>query len=113
MMGPMRRPWAVLLLALAGCHSDDAITVINTGAEPVLVKLEWRGGRSWDWTWSEDDDRHFEVPAGGIVTEKVGRPEEVDVLILRKSDGLVLLADDFEQDDFESDHGHIEITVAP
>jgi hypothetical protein len=102
---------ALALVALAGCHSEDELTIINAGAEPVLADLEWRRDSTWDW----NDRRHrlVEIPAGGIYSDDVGQVAKLNVLIFRKSDGLVLLSDDFEADDFDDDHGHIEITVTP
>jgi hypothetical protein len=100
---------AFAALALAGCHDEDEITVFNQGSETVIVDLEY-----WDGDWWEDDHhRVVELPAGAVYTKDVGRAYEVDILIYRKSDGLILFAADYDGEDFEDDHGHVEIVVNP
>lgn len=100
---------AFAALAIAGCHDEDEITVFNQGSEPVIVDLEyWEGG----W-YGDDEHRVVELPPGAVYTKDVGAAYEVDILIYRKSDGLILFAADYDADDFEDDHGHVEIFVNP
>jgi hypothetical protein len=107
----MSRAWAVAFaaLALAGCHDEDEVTVVNTGSEAVIIDLEYEDG---DWY---GDDRHklVELPAGAIYNKELGSVYEMDILIYRKSDGLILFAADYDAEDFEDDHGHVEIFVEP
>jgi hypothetical protein len=106
----MLRGAAALLatLALAGCIDDDAELVIdNVGSEPVLVHVEA------DAAWGHDEDDHFQVPAGERRVVSYDSPDEVEVRIRRASDGLTLFAASFDREDFEDDHGDIEIVVAP
>ena len=106
----MRRAGAAALfaLALAGCHDEDEISVINAGTEAVIVDLEY-----WDGWYGRERHRVVELPGGAIYNKELGEPDEVDVLIYRKSDGLILFAADYDADDFDDDHGHVEITVNP
>jgi hypothetical protein len=107
-----RRAAALALLALAGCHDEDELTIHNTGGEPVLVEIDWETSDS-EWYWTRDHDRFVEIPAGGVYHDDFGFVREMDVVIVRKSDGLLLFAGDFDAEDFEEDHGDIEITVNP
>lgn len=107
----MRRAAAVALaaLALAGCHDEDELSVFNTGSEAVIIDLEY-----WDGGWYGDDHhRLVELPAGGVYTKDLGYAAEMDIVIFRKSDGLILFAGDFDAEDFDDDHGHVEIFVNP
>ncbi len=105
-----RWPAALLLLALSACHDEDEISVVNAGGQAVLVDLEWDHGDGWG-----EGRRHrlVEVPAGGIFHDEVGRVRDLEILIYRKSDGAILFAEDYDGDDFDDDHGHVEITVTP
>jgi hypothetical protein len=107
-----RAALAVALLALAGCHDEDELTVVNAGAEPVLVDVSWEDGGS-DWSWRRDRHRFIELAPGAIYHDDFGSVQDLEVVILRKSDGLILFAEDFDAEDFDDDHGHVEITVTP
>jgi hypothetical protein len=101
----------LLLLALAGCHEEDELTIFNTGTEPVFVDIAWDEG-DYDW-YDHHHHRFIELPAGAIYNDDFGSVREMDVIITRKSDGLLLFADDFDSEDFADDHGDIEIAVNP
>lgn len=110
----MRLPRAAALfcLAFAGCHDEDEISVVNAGGQAVLVAIEWDSGGGDGW--NDGRRRRFlEVPAGGIYQDEFGHVSILEILITRKSDGAVLLAEEFDADDFDDDHGHIEIFVTP
>lgn len=109
----MRSAAAILLLALAGCHDEDELTVINTGSESVLVDVDWTHGGDYGWYDHDHHHRLVEVPPGGIFNDEFGFVEDMDVIIYRKSDGLILFAADFDAEDFDDDHGDIEISVTP
>ena len=106
----MRRVAVVALLALAGCHDEDELTVINAGSEAVLVDISWDESEGY---WRRDHHRFVEVPAGAIYNDHFGFVQEMDVVITRKSDGLILFAEDYDAEDFDDDHGDVEITVTP
>ena len=108
----MRRA-ALALLALAGCHDEDELTIVNVGDETVLVELSWHDGGGYYWYDGDHHHDFIELPPGGIYHDDVGYVDELDVVIFRKSDGLILLADDFDAEDFDDDHGHVELTVDP
>lgn len=103
------RAAALLALALAGCRDEDELTVINAGAEPALIEIEWDEGG----TWTRRHDRFVELPAGGLYHKELGRVYDLEVVIRRKSDGLLLFAADYDAEDLDDDHGHVEITVEP
>lgn len=105
----MRPALLLLLLAASGCRDEDEISILNTGAEPVLAEIEWRQG---DWG-SERRRRFVEIPAGAVYSRELGWVDELDVLIRRKSDGLILFAEDYDAEDLDDDHGHVEIAVTP
>ncbi len=95
------------LLALAGCDDrDHDLLITNTGTQPVIVEV------ASDDSWNRNDHDIFEVPAGATFREDYDSGN-VEVFIFRKSDGLILFAADFDREDFEDDHGTIEITVTP
>jgi hypothetical protein len=109
----MRRAAAALaLLALAACHDENELTVVNAGAEPVLVDISWEESDG-EWVRRRDRHRFVEVPAGGIYNDDFGRVGDMDVVIYRKSDGLILFAEDYDAEDFDDDHGDVEIIVSP
>jgi hypothetical protein len=99
---------ALLALAcLAGCDDDNDLLVTNGGTQPVIVEI------STDNSWSSGHEHDiFELPAGSVFREDYNS-DDVDVFIYRKSDGLILFASHYDRDDFEDDHGTIEITVIP
>jgi hypothetical protein len=100
------------LLALAGCHDEDELTVVNAGSEAVLLDLSWDEGDAYEW-YDGHHHRLVELPPGAIYHDDLGTVGELDVVIVRKSDGLILFADEFDAEDFDDDHGHVEITVTP
>jgi hypothetical protein len=108
----MRRAAAFALLALAACHDEDELTVVNVGSEAVLVDISWEESNG-EWYRRRDRHRFVEVPAGGIYNDEFGVVGDMDVVVYRKSDGLILFAEDYDADDFQDDHGHVEITVSP
>jgi hypothetical protein len=94
------------LAALSGCHDEPEVLVHNQGTQPVIVEIiadDWDGGHDHDV---------FELPAGGLFKDDYPA-DEVEVIISRKSDGLILFASVFDGEDFEDDHGTIEIVVTP
>src|SRR5262245_38812709 len=96
---------AVAALALPACHDEDELIVVNDGAEPVLIEIAWDEGD--DYYGYDDHHRFVELPAGGIYKDDFGTVYDMDVLIYRKSDGLILFAADFDAEDFDDDHGDI------
>ena len=98
----------ILAATQAACHSEYELYVQNAGNESIVVTVEiQKGGYG-----SRDDDDVFIVSANSAILEEYRSPN-LDVLITRNSDGLILFADDFDKKDFKDDHGKIEITVQP
>lgn len=108
----MRRAAVLALLALAGCHDEHELTVLNAGDEAVLIDISWEEGDA-GWYGRRDRHRFVELPPGAIYHDDFGFVQDMDVLIFRKSDGLILFAEDYDGEDFDDDHGHVEITVIP
>jgi len=99
---------ALSLLALAGCRDrDNELVIDNFGADTAVVHVDFDG-----W-WGDDDDDLFEVPPGERRVADYDSVRELDVFIWRKSDRLPLFSASFDQEDFDDDHGDIEIVVAP
>lgn len=104
----MRRAIAFALLALASCMDEEyEILIDNVGNEDVQVFVEA------DADWGGDDDDFFVIPPGGRRVVSYDSPNEVEIRIWRKSDRLTLFAASFDREDFEDDHGTIEIAVSP
>ena len=95
-------------LALPACrfNDDHELYVANQGLVPIVVDVHADG------YYGHDDDV-FVVPPGGAIKEDYGVVDEMDVLIFRQSDYLLLFAANFDYDDFEDDHDTIEIYVTP
>lgn len=104
---------AAAVLLLPACHDEDELQVTNLGASPVLVDVAVDEHDPWCECGGDHDHHLFEVPPGATVVVDLGHVDEADVLITRRSDGLVLFYDEFDGDDFEDDHGKIEIAVSP
>jgi hypothetical protein len=98
---------AAAVLALCGCHDEPEILVHNQGGQPALVEII-----SDDFTWHDREHDLIELAPGAIYTNDYPG-DEVEVLIWRKSDGLILFAAVYDREDFEDDHGTIEIVVTP
>lgn len=102
---------ALLVLAAtqAACHSDYELYILNVGDESIVVDVQ-----DYDGGYYESGHGHdvFIVPARTAILESYDSPN-LDVLIFRNSDGLILFADGFDKHDFEDDHGKIEITIQP
>ncbi len=102
----MRRAFFLLAL-VAGCGDEDNdLVVTNVGGESVLVLVDFEG----DW---DDDEDQFVVPAGAILVRPYDTVHDLDVVIFRQSDRFLLFADSYDQEDFDDEHGDIEIVVAP
>jgi hypothetical protein len=101
----------LLLLAAAAllpaCGSRDSLYIQNIGTDTVIVSV------SLDEPYDGHDHDVFEVPAGTAAKKRYENGVDLEVLIYRKSDGLILFADDFDREDFEDEHSTIEITVSP
>jgi len=105
----MTRTLAALaaVLAISGCHKDPEVLVQNSGSQPALVEVI-----ADDDYYGDHEHDLFELPPGAIFKNDY-RGREVEVIISRKSDGLLLFAAVFDAEDFEDDHGTIEIVVTP
>lgn len=99
---------ALASIALGGCRDEDNDLVIdNVGSGTAVVHVDFRG------TWGDDDDDFFEVPPGERRVARYDAVGELEVFIWRKSDRLPLFSASYDQEDFDDDHGDIEILVAP
>lgn len=95
-------------------HHDDAdhqVTVSNLGDEPALVKItheraEWYGG-------GHEDTFTYELAAGDQRLDVFPSTHEVKIYITRKSDGMVLFAENIDLNDFDRHDDHVWITVNP
>jgi len=111
----MLRPAGLLaaLLLLPACHGEDELQVTNLGGSAVLVDVAVDEHDPWCECGRDHDHHLFEVPPGATVVVEVGHVDEMDVLITRQSDGLILFYDEYDADDFDDDDGKIEIAVSP
>jgi hypothetical protein len=103
----MRRIFAAAALALFGCHDEPEILVHNQGSQPAIVEIV-----SDDFTWRKRQHDLVELPPGAIYKNDYAG-DEVEVVIWRKGDGLILFASVFDREDFADEHGTIEIVVIP
>jgi hypothetical protein len=95
-------------LALCGCGDEDNDLVIdNAGGDTAVVHVDFKGA------WGGEDDDFFEVPPGERRVVRYDAVGELEVFIRRKGDGLPLFSASYDQEDFDDDHGDIEILVAP
>lgn len=108
----------VLALGLAAavlpaCH-EAKIWVSNEGTNDARVKVHW--------TEEEEDDDGSErtlhhddewVVRAGQADGRTYHHVPLDVRILRRADGAVLLDTTLTGNDFEEEHSRIELTVYP
>ena len=104
---------AAAVLLLPACHDEDELQITNLGASTVLVDVSWEEHADWCGCGWDDGHRLYEVPPGATITRDFGHVHDMDVLITRQSDGLVLFYEDFDAEDFDDDHGKIEVAVNP
>lgn len=97
---------AVLIPACDG-GEDQELLIRNIGAGPVMVQIHHEDASG------DDDVDLFEIAAGSTFIRDYDGDTDVDVLITRKSDGLVLFSAGFDREDFDDDDGTIEIVVNP
>ena len=110
-----RLPSLLFLCALAGCDkTPNEILFDNRGFQTAVVDVTYRASSSSDdWTGGEERQQLFEVAAGTIAVGEYPDIDDMDVLITRKIDGMVLFHASYTQKDFRHDHSRIEITVYP
>jgi hypothetical protein len=107
-------PALALPFLFTGCLAlfadrDRELVVVNNTASAIIVDVDVEGG-----TWYDDDDEDREIIyPGGIFSEKYPGASEVEVRVIRLSDGALLFASDYDADDFEDEDGEIVITVNP
>ena len=105
------------LSALLGCdRTPNELLVQNSGTQTVVVNVDYTRSEDGFGQYGSRRRHHsaFEADPGQIkVGEYRSGIRDMDVVISRKSDGLVLFSDSFDERDFDRDHGRIEITVFP
>ncbi len=106
----MRRAAFLVLAALGlpACHGrDNEIFIANGGAGTAIVEI------FEDCDCGDHDVGIVELAPGGSIKIDFHSATEVTVIIRRQSDGTLLFLDDFDEDDFDDEHGKIEIYVVP
>jgi hypothetical protein len=103
-----------LPLLLSGClalldDQDRELLVVNNTASAIIVDVDVKAG-SW---YDNDDEDHEVVYPAGVFSEKYPGAAEVEVRVIRASDGALLFSADYDADDFEDEDGEIVITVNP
>jgi hypothetical protein len=113
---PTRTALALALPVLfCGCLSlledqDRELVVVNNTASAIIVDVDVKSG---SWYDGDEDEDHEVVYPGGIFSEDYPGAGEVEIRVIRVSDGALLFAAEYDADDFEDEDGEIVITVNP